>query len=203
MLFDYPTVVHRRRHAPAGYANYQSYKEWLRDEFAFRCVYCLVRERFHPPPGENHFGVDHVRNQVDHPDLACAYDNLVYACNTCNALKQNSTLIDPCATPFSEHLWIAPDGAAQAKSPEGRILIKALRINKQDRIDFRSRLFRLLRICVEHPRSETARLFRRLFDYPDSLPNLAALKPPANPKAEAVRDCCFERRRGGELEETY
>jgi hypothetical protein len=48
-----------------------------------------------------------------------------------------------------------------------------------------------------------ARLFRHFFAYPDSLPDLAALRPPANPKADAVRDCYFERRRRGELEETY
>src|SRR5262249_17749625 len=33
--FAYPVAAHRRRHAPAGYADYQNYKPWLRDEFTF------------------------------------------------------------------------------------------------------------------------------------------------------------------------
>ena len=39
--FAYPTTPHTRRHGPRGYKNYKEYKPFLRDEFAFRCVYCL------------------------------------------------------------------------------------------------------------------------------------------------------------------
>ncbi len=46
MLYDYPSVPHTRIHGPDGYTNYTSYKDWLRDEFEFRCVYCLNREKF-------------------------------------------------------------------------------------------------------------------------------------------------------------
>ena len=42
--FSYPAAVHVRRHGPQGYADYASYRPWLRDEFAFRCVYCLLRD---------------------------------------------------------------------------------------------------------------------------------------------------------------
>jgi hypothetical protein len=47
-IFQYPRQAHVRRHGPLGYVNYQSYKPWLRDEFEFRCVYCLWRERWRP-----------------------------------------------------------------------------------------------------------------------------------------------------------
>src|SRR5436309_202187 len=47
--FAYPHEAHQRRHGPAGYTNYQSYKPWLRDEFAFRCVYCLFLQGFGYP----------------------------------------------------------------------------------------------------------------------------------------------------------
>lgn len=40
--FDYPPVPHVR--GPARYAGYESYRPWLRDEFAFRCVYRLMRD---------------------------------------------------------------------------------------------------------------------------------------------------------------
>jgi hypothetical protein len=47
-VFDYPSLPHARRHGPQGYADYKHYKPWLRDEFSFRCVYCLCRETWLP-----------------------------------------------------------------------------------------------------------------------------------------------------------
>lgn len=46
--FAYPAAPHARRHGPQGYANYPEYKDWLRDEFTFRCVYCREREQWYP-----------------------------------------------------------------------------------------------------------------------------------------------------------
>src|ERR1700682_3612702 len=46
--FAYPSEPHQRKHGPAGYTNYEEYKPWLRDEFTFRCVYCLERELWYP-----------------------------------------------------------------------------------------------------------------------------------------------------------
>lgn len=40
-VLAYPANSHERRHGPLGYVDYKSYKPWLRDEFTFRCVYCL------------------------------------------------------------------------------------------------------------------------------------------------------------------
>ncbi len=40
-VFAYASTDHQRRHGPRGYTSYRAYKPWLRDEFAFRCVYCL------------------------------------------------------------------------------------------------------------------------------------------------------------------
>jgi hypothetical protein len=44
--FTYPAQPHIRRHGTRGYAALESYSPWLRDEFAFRCVYCLLREQW-------------------------------------------------------------------------------------------------------------------------------------------------------------
>jgi hypothetical protein len=60
--FAYPFDPHQRRHGPAGYANYEEYKPWLRDEFTFRCVYCLERELWYPDRADS-FSVDHVESQ--------------------------------------------------------------------------------------------------------------------------------------------
>ena len=43
-----------------------AYRLWLRDEFAFRCVYCLLREQWGRVTGE--FDVEHFRPQVNSPE---------------------------------------------------------------------------------------------------------------------------------------
>lgn len=60
MVWAYPATPHVRRHGPLGYKDYQSFKPWLRDEFTFRCVYCLLRERWFASFGSGLFGVDHL-----------------------------------------------------------------------------------------------------------------------------------------------
>ena len=66
--FTYPAAPHTRRHGPRGYADYESYRPWLRDEFAFRCVYCLLREAWGPPKGA--YALDHFLPVAARPDLA-------------------------------------------------------------------------------------------------------------------------------------
>lgn len=46
--FEYPSAPLVRRHGPVGYLDYSSFRPWLRDEFGFRCVYCLRREQWEP-----------------------------------------------------------------------------------------------------------------------------------------------------------
>ena len=55
--FTYPAQPHNRRHGPQGYSALESYRPWLRDEFAFRCVYCLTREACGPFTGV--YALDH------------------------------------------------------------------------------------------------------------------------------------------------
>ncbi|MCU0704218.1 MAG: hypothetical protein MUF18_09615 [Fimbriiglobus sp.] len=74
--FTYPDRPHGRRHGPVGYADYTSYRPWLRDEFAFRCVYCLRRETWGRVFGE--FAVDHFLPVKHRPDLTTVYTNLLY-----------------------------------------------------------------------------------------------------------------------------
>jgi hypothetical protein len=57
--FAYPDSKHDRQHGPRGYIDYRSYKPWLRDEFMFRCVFCLRRERW--LDGHISFGVEHLK----------------------------------------------------------------------------------------------------------------------------------------------
>src|SRR5258708_3560236 len=103
----YPLKPHVRKHGPHGLDRYQSFKPWLRDEFTFRCVYCLERERWYPS-GHHGFGVDHIRPKGDsrYKHLACDYENLLYACNRCNSAKGSLELIDPTKAPLCDHFAI-------------------------------------------------------------------------------------------------
>jgi hypothetical protein len=60
----YPNAPHVRKHGPKGYNPYKSYDQWLRDEFTFRCVYCLEREIWYPNRGAA-FAVEHVLSKSD------------------------------------------------------------------------------------------------------------------------------------------
>jgi hypothetical protein len=66
--FVYPSEPHMRRHGPQGYAKISSFRPWLRDEFSFRSVYCLLREQWSLVPGM--FGIDHFLPTVFHADKA-------------------------------------------------------------------------------------------------------------------------------------
>src|SRR5262245_56878102 len=108
--FTYPREPPTRRHGPRGYRNYQAYKPWLRDEFGFRCPFCLLRERWFPN-GHAAFGVDHLIPRSIAPNRVCDYDNLIYACLSCNAAKRDQAIVlDPCSASLGEHVQIREDG---------------------------------------------------------------------------------------------
>src|SRR5262245_20836359 len=85
LAFRYRSQPFVRRHGPRGYSDYRSFRPWLRDEFSFRCVYCLIREQWGRVTGE--FELDHFIPQALNPDYAFEYDNLFYACRVCNSRK--------------------------------------------------------------------------------------------------------------------
>ena len=82
--YAYPPAAHQRRHGPAGYTDYHSYRPWLEDEFSFRCIYCLKRVVWAPT---DIWTIDHLVSQDDAPHLECDYTNLVFACQFCNSQK--------------------------------------------------------------------------------------------------------------------
>src|SRR5208337_1423939 len=113
-VFHYAVGPVPRRHGPRGYADYRLYKPWLRDEFCFRCVYCLCREQWEPN-GQDVFSVEHIEPQTTHPERAGDYDNLLYACSVCNACRREEPLpFDPCAEPMAAHLQTLPNGTLEA-----------------------------------------------------------------------------------------
>jgi hypothetical protein len=199
--FAYAPVTHQRKHGPAGYANYKEYKDWLRDEFVFRCVYCLEREMWYPSRAAA-FSVDHIVPQVEDGTLICAYGNLVYACLRCNSAKQDVKLIDPTTTAFGQHLRIEANGAITALTVEGQDLIDLLHLDKPPAVDVRAEYLRRLRLIEQQPTNlEIKRHFIEAFKYPDDLPDLKALNPPGGNSREAGTDSCyFELRRTNQLQ---
>jgi len=203
--FAYSLEAHTRRHGPRGYSDWSPYKPWLRDEFCFRCVYCLMRERWYPS-GHVAFGVDHLRPRAHAPDRASDYENLVYACQDCNALKGDARGVpDPCDSPYGAHLRIRQDGVIAGLSAVGQWLIDALRLNRATLLESRRRHIRLIDYLESRPADLTLKsLLREILSYPEVLPNLAALRPPAgNVRPNGIRDSFFERRRRGDLDQTY
>lgn len=195
-VFDY-SLPTERRHGPLGYVDYTSFKPWLRDEFAFRCLYCLTRERWYPI-GHEGFSVEHFVPQSLAPALRRKYENLFYVCCACNAARRDIALpFDPTQEPLSRHVLITRAGVAEALTMEGAQFIDICRLNRPARVDFRRRLFNLLATAQEE-------VLLDWLTYPDDLPDLSTQRPPAgNSRPAGIAKSHFERRRRDELPLVY
>jgi hypothetical protein len=205
MPFIYPKDPHVRRHGPEGLIQYQSYKDWLRDEFTFRCVYCLERERWYPN-GHSAFGVDHVKPKSEevYAHLRCHYPNLVYACNRCNTAKDVAILIDPCAVGFAAHLQVDDQGEITGLTVEGRRVINHLGLDQQGPTELRKEKITILRLYRRASTDPQVRaLFLRAFGFPDDLPDLAEHTRTENKKPGGVGQSYHSQRGAGVLPETY
>lgn len=198
--FDYPTEPHVRRHGPEGYQDYESYRDWLRDEFTFRCVYSLHREQWYNRGGTFH--VDHFVPLAADPDGRLAYSNLVYACGTCNEAKRDILGIpDPCEVAFSDCVRVVRDGSVEALNGDGEMLIRCLCLNSKMNIQHRRRMIEsLLTLRTANPK-----LFQELLGFPDDLPDLRPPKRrvPRNSKPEGVEQSYLVLRERGKLPATY
>jgi hypothetical protein len=200
MVFRYSAQPHERRHEPRGYVDYRSFKPWLRDEFEFRCIYCLWRETW-SADGDSAFSVDHVKPRVTHPALMCDYGNLLYVCCRCNTMKQDGALpLDPCESGWGVHLQIGDDGVLQALSEVGEELIMACRLNRPLLINARRTILELLAALQASDTEQSRALRLRYLGFPENLPMLSRLKPPGgNGKPEGIATSFYERRERGEL----
>lgn len=202
--FAYPVEPHRRKHGPAGYADYRDFKPWLRDEFVFRCVYCLFRERWYPN-GSAAFSVDHVVPKIVAPELINSCTNCVYSCIRCNSLKRARITIDPTEIAYGKHLRIENNGRLSALSSFGQDLIDVLYLNEEKIVSFR-----LYYIGMIHDSNESPfipRIYKDIeqaFGFPSDLPDLKLLKPPdGNSRSGSENDSHHARRDRGELGKYY
>lgn len=195
--FEYSREPHARRHGPAGYTGYASYRDWLRDEFFFRCVYCLHREQWYNRGGTFH--VDHFVPLTIRLDGACEYSNLVYACATCNEAKREILVPDPCKVALHDCLRIAANGHIRALNEDGERLILVLRLDSESNVRYRSLLIRTL----ESLRVNDPSLYQEYLRFPKDLPDLRKKHAPENTKPEGAANCYFVIRERGELPATY
>lgn len=194
--FSYPPNPHTRQHGPQGYADYQSYRPWLRDEFGFRCVYCLLREQW----GRLRGTFDHFLPVAQHPERKRTYGNLLYSCATCNVAKGRQVLPDPCQVLVAADVRVKDDGTITALSPAARRLIRVLGLDDPEYTEFRLLWIGIVSLAE---RWDPA-LYRRLMGFPDDLPDLARLRPPGgNTRPKGVRSSHFARKQAGSLPDTY
>jgi hypothetical protein len=198
MGFEYPTVPHARRHGPAGYTDYGSYRDWLRDEFIFRCVYCLQREQW--CGRGTTFHIDHFTPVAADEDRECEYENLLYACATCNEAKNAIRDVpNPCEVPFRDCLRILPNGHVEALNDDGEKLRRILGLDSDKSVAYRSRWMR----TIEMLRTTAPDLYQEFMGFPDDLPDLRKKRVSNNTKPEGVANCYFALRERGLLPPMY
>jgi hypothetical protein len=130
----------KRRTAAPPYANYQRYKPYLREDFAYVCVYCGIHEN--EAGGPRYFTVEHFRPKSRFPELRTAYHNLLYACGVCNSYKGNDWpseqplddgvgYLDPCEHDYDIHFACADNCTVVGKTPVAHYMIKRMHLNRQ------------------------------------------------------------------------
>jgi hypothetical protein len=195
--YEYPGEPHRRKHGPEGFSNYARYRPWLRDEFAFRCVFCLTRERW--VDLRRPLQIDHFEPKALRPERENDYENLLLLCAACNSLKSTSHVPDPCEVALSSCLKIHDDGSIVALNEYGERLILELALDDPEFTAWRRQLLTMLKVRAE-VRSEE---YARWMSFPDSLPDLSRLRPRRNRRPEGVESCWYALRARGQLPPTY
>lgn len=198
--FAFPVGAHIRRHGPAGWSDYRRYRPWLRDEFSFRCVYCLNRERWMDT--RRGYQVDHFVPQKIRPDLRADYDNLLYLCAACNNLKGASLLLDPCVLALNECLYFHDNGTVEAIMPheeEGQRLIDILELDQPQLVEYRRCKIGAIRSHAIHDPD----LFLHEMGYPNDLPDLTSDVPPRNLRPHGISESCRSLLDSGYLPAVY
>lgn len=146
------------------------------------------------------FAVDHFVPVAVRPDLATEYDNLIYACATCNTAKAAHELPAPTEVLLRDDVCVADDGTITGDTPEARRLIRVLGLDDAEYTEFRQLWIGIVALAARHDRA----LFAQLMGFPTDLPDLAALAPPnGNARPAGVGASHLARRARGELPATY
>ncbi|MGO8699345.1 MAG: hypothetical protein ACLQVY_16685 [Limisphaerales bacterium] len=199
-VFIYPEDPHQRKHGPTGYTDYESYRDWLRDEFSYRCVFSLLRETW----PQTRFHIDHLIPQKERHDLVCEYDNLILLEARLNLVKGKRRLPDPCKVGLGKHLLVCTAGErtgcieARNGSEIGIWIIRVLRLDSEDATQVRREWIAILWSVAQTDEE----LFRKFIGYPKSLPDLQALRA-ENKRETGLRQSAKHLLDNGKLPDWY
>jgi hypothetical protein len=150
-------------------------------------------------PFKGVYALDHFLPVASRPDLALEYDNLLYACVSCNLSKGSLHTPDPSVL-RSPSVRVAEDGVIHADTPQGQKLIELLELNRPRLCEFRELWIRMVQLAATHDPA----LFRQLLRYPEDLPDLSPLRPPGgNTRPNGIAESYRARRQRGDLPDTY
>lgn len=127
-------VIIRRRTDQKHYNSIQSYTNSLKEDFHNICGYCGKDMNIISCPAEkDHLIPESLALTYNKPELITDYNNLVYACRTCNQRKKNkwpfnnidqindgnTGYADPASDDYDNHLEFDNDGKIIAKTSIG------------------------------------------------------------------------------------
>ncbi|MCB1226923.1 MAG: HNH endonuclease [Verrucomicrobiales bacterium] len=201
--FRYPSTAHVRRHGPAGYSTYQQFRPWLRDEFCFRCVYCLRREVW--AFQDSDFELDHDVARSIAPELCRDYTNLVYACHNCNKRKGSKRLPSVSDVAYGACMEVATSGTSvgeiHALNDDGVRLIDELSLDGEKITATRRRYIEMIRSLEKNDRP----LFLVWMGFPEGLPDLLGVhpQPVSNSLPAGILQSWFAKKMRGALPEIF
>lgn len=146
------------------------------------------------------WAIDHFIPQRVNPRAALIYENLLYACHSCNSQKSSHLVPDPCNVALGKCVVVGDDGGITALNEDGEILIDMLRLDNSDYTRWRHLIIRTIRSLAKSGEQETLLLWMR---YPEDLPDLKEKTPRGNTKPDGINDSHYARRMRNALPETY
>jgi hypothetical protein len=99
---------------------------------------------------------------------------------------------------------VGSDGLVQALTPAGADLIEVCRLNRPLLVNARRMIMEILEILAASMSDKARRLRHHYLAFPENLPDLSSLQPPGgNERPQGIAESYFERRRRGQLPESY
>lgn len=120
----------------------KSCKKFLSRDFLRQCAYCKIREG--DLGGPDSFEIDHFVPETK--GGSDNYDNLYYACATCNGKSGKSdiwseTFLDPCKEDiYGVHITLLDNYRFNDVTPQGKEYIKTLKLNRKSYVRKRETL---------------------------------------------------------------
>jgi hypothetical protein len=144
--------------------------------------------------------IDHFSPVALYPELATSYDNLLYACASCNAAKSDLVLPDPTSALLAGSIRVLADGSVEATTPAAARVIHLLGLNSPKYREYRLLWIEIMAMAESHDPD----LYRRVMGFPEDLPDLSTLHPPGgNARPDGVKTSHFEQKKAGTLPATY